>query len=342
MPNKHAINSAHPRGTMNSADTKGLTADPAPTEIVVNASFSFPQKNKSAPSADFNDLSQPTVVSTPVPTGPERSEPVQKATSLSTPLTQADRDANLFEVALPSGNFFYPPGARIYSGLVRGKQQAKFSRASQHNSLQLTVEAVNSCLSGEFNAMDLTVPDFFYLLYWLRLHSYTKSQFSHVSVCTNPEHLARVAKQEIPPDTLKTVSIINNTMLEETLFDPACLEDLDLSCIKGAGIELRPALVKDTVELTETYDSNSPDDADAIFLVDNYAAYIASVNGNSQMTLKERVAFVENLDPDVLSQIRSFAVAVTSYGVKELIRVRCKECGAEHVAELAVSAHNFF
>lgn len=325
---------------MNSADTKSLTADSDNSEIVVNASFSFPTKQK--PAADFKDLAQPVhepAAETLSETAPRTQNP---ATSLSTPLTQADRDANLFEVALPSGNFFYPAGTRVYAGLVRGKQQAKFSRASQHNSLQITVEAVNSCLSGEFNAMDLTVPDFFYLLYWLRLHSYTKSQFSHVSVCTNPAHLARVAKQELPPDSLKTVSIINSTMLEETLFDPSCLEDLDLSSIKEAGIELRPALVKDTVELTETYDANDPEDADAIFLVDNYAAYIASVNGNTAMTLKERVAFVEDLSPDILSQIRSFAVAVTSYGVKELIRVRCKECGAEHVAELAVSAHNFF
>jgi len=330
---------------MTSADTTSVTTADSPEPVLVTASFSFPPRSSSqqtqlpTTTVDMSELpdglpSTAAVVSKPT------NEPYTTGYRIATPLSPADKDANLFHLALPSNGYFYPPGTKVFGRLVRGKQQAKFTRAAAENSLALTVEAVNSCLEG-LNAADLTVLDFFYVMYWLRTLSYTKSQFTHISICTDPKHLQRVAKKELRPESLKTVTIVNNTTLEEDLFDPAALDALDLDLVTAAGITLKPPLVSDTLELADAYDARNPEDADAIELVDSYASCIDTVHGQ-RLSLKDRVAVVEELDPDVLGQIRAYAGAVTRYGIRELIRVRCKECGAEHQAELAVSAHSFF
>ncbi len=326
---------------MTSADITSVTGTESPDPVLVTASFSFPSRSKPDTVDTSALLPQETdpnseLIAAPMPA----SAPMRSGYKLATPLSPSDKDANLFKIDLPSGGFFYPPGIEVYARLVRGKQQAKFSRAAAERSTRLSVEAVTSCLEG-FNAKDLTVEDFNYVMYWLRTLSYTKTQFSHVSICTNPEHLKQVAAKAVPAETLKTVHIITNTNLEERDFDPSTLDQLDLSLVREAGIELRSVLMSDMLEVSELYDTRNPAHADAIELIDSYAGYIHSVNGEV-LSLQDRVAYVENLTPDVLGQIRAYAAAASNYGVRETINVRCKECGAEHAAEIAVSAHDFF
>lgn len=262
--------------------------------------------------------------------------PLSLPVARTSPLTPGDLNAELHRVDLPSDGAFYPP--QVYARLVRGREQAKFTRASKTRSLEVTVEAVTACLEG-VNALDLTMPDFFYLLYWLRLNSYTKSQFTHVSVCTNHDHLAKVARGELPPESLRTAHVISHTNIEETLLDRDKLGSLDVSVCGALGIGVYPPTMRTAVEL-EAFMGRDAVDQDDVTLIDEYASCIGTVNG-AELSLAERLELVKQLSADALCELRAAATLFGSYGVQETAKVRCKECGAEHVTAMSVSAHNF-
>ena len=264
-------------------------------------------------------------------------------------ITQADRDARFFSVNLPSRFYFYP-FKTLTASLITGVQQMKFEKAAREDSTQYAVEAVTSALGDGINAMDLTLPDFYYLMFWLRLASYTKFDFNHVAICRNPKHAQAVVDKKLPATSLKTIATVKSTMIEETQFVPFELsEDLIAS-----GLRMRPAIMADIVALSDGFIRDetgnlSPQAEEDVFLGD-YACYLDPVQTSPRwdtsgrgdpLSLRTRIDLVRSMPGDLLREIKQYTEQVSQYGAKEYIKVRCKGCGAEIRTEVRVSASDF-
>lgn len=275
------------------------------------------------------------------------------ARSIKEPLSDAERSADYISLALPS-NFLFYPFKRLSARLVTARHQAKFLNASKQGSLRLAVEAVTSCLGDGVSALDLTIPDFFYVLLWLRLASYTTFDMNQVVVCNNVKHLAAVAEGKKSPETLKTLHVVKQTNIEErTLTTMPVLPAI----LQASGLRVSVPRMRDTCDMDD-FLSDLPDGekeeashvaaiACMIDPVQYEARWTAGAAAEAQkvssMTFAERFKVADRLNADMSrALINDWDTAINgSYGVTESITVKCKECGADVRTEIRISALNF-
>lgn len=263
----------------------------------------------------------------------------------------SESSADYYSLSLPSRFSFYP-FKQLSCKIVNARAQGKFTRAAKENSMRTTVEAVSYLLGDGVSAFNLTLKDFYYVLYWLRLASYTRMDMTHVAQCSNPDHIDRVIDsqrkkedQKYPPEkwltqqSLRSVHIINNTTLSEKQFNKSDFDHLEFPTLKSMGIELKPCYMDDVVDYTEYLDFDKPE-AEELDDIANLACYVASVKGKF-LPYAARVDLVGDLTDDALTELESFEAAMNSYGVTESINVKCPGCGAEIKTELSISAHTF-
>lgn len=283
--------------------------------------------------------SQVQVAGTLAASVPQPAAPEPKAFVIATPLTDSDRSAEYLPVQLPSG-FLYYPFKHLSVKLVRGVQQAKLVRAAKEGSTRLTVEAITSLLGDGINAADLTVPDFFYVMYWLRLASYTAYPFNHVARCSNVKHLADVGEGKKPAASLQTIHQVTRTNLVETTLAayPAVPE-----LVVASGLRLKPHTMKDVIDIQDLPDAEDHAERE-------YLAEIASMLSPSQEgewllptgSFEERMELAGRLPADLTRAIlQEWSAACASYGVTESIVVKCQGCGAEIKTDVSISAPNF-
>lgn len=248
-------------------------------------------------------------------------------------------------IALPSGYAFYD-FKDLYIRPLKGRHMAKLSRAREEGSTLYTVEVVSAVLStpqGHTNlAFQLTVPDFYYVLYWLRLNSFTKTAFMHKTSCTNEEHIKAVAEGKLLQDTLKIGEIINRAAMKETLL--TSVPNKEAYALEFPGIGVRVCTMQDALEMTE--------DADFVSEEFRYAAEIAcyldvpdirtETGSSRKASLRERIAYVDEMSPDDIQTIKAYERAVTNYGIEETINVTCKHCGTKRIDPIVLDAHSFF
>lgn len=319
--------------------------NPQMVETVISTqTLPFPQVQRGAP------LSTPP---TPAPQIDTRSlevavDPAPKSTlqplSLTHELTPSERDAGVYALALPS-NFLFYQFKELYASMVTAKQQSRFTRAAREGSLRLTIDTVSTCLNG-VSAYDLTVPDFFYVMYWLRLASYTSFDFHHVSVCNNPEHLAAVQSGKKERDTLKTITTIKQTNLKETV-----LEKLPVvpQVVQDSGLQVQVQRMRDVADVEAYLESLPEDQREDQQMLALLACYIHPTQhnprwgaGEQPMTFAERVQIAETLPVDLVRALQNeWEEAANSYGVEESITVKCKDCGANVRTEIRIAAPDF-
>ena len=301
-------------------------------------------KRPPAPSAsvslieDADESAQPQP--SPVPTvqapqagGSPQVPPQKKSISES--------DPNFTGVELPSGFQFYP-FKELSLGTVKVKHQAKFARAAKERSTRLTVECVSSLLGDDVSAMDLTIPDFFWVLYWLRLNNFSKTAMTHRAVCSNPDHLHDVNTGVKTRESLITVDIINKSKIKETTLDTnkvsAFLKDTDLSEFTDLGFTLTAPRMRDTIEMEDKW-LGTPEFDDIEFMADA-ASCLTSTTGQP-VSLEDRINVVGELTPDALTVLTEFRELAQSYGVEESLTTRCKDCNAVIETEISITAFDF-
>lgn len=237
---------------------------------------------------------------------------------------------------LPSRYCFYD-FKDLYVKPFKGLHLGKLSRAREERSILHTVEAVSSVLSntnGDTHiAFKLTLPDFYFVLYWLRINSFTKSNFVHESYCTNEEHITQVTEGTLPRDTLKQASVINkSTMITNMLNE---MPNPEAFVLDYPGITLAPTNMQDAIELTE----------DPLFVNEEFryaAKQAVYIRGAEPMTLRQRISIVEDMSPDDILVIEAYDRATGEYGIVEQINVTCKTCGHSKVDKIHLDAHSFF
>lgn len=279
---------------------------------------------------------QPQVV-TPVEVSrdeiPAKRNTVPVRSNVTTPVS----DPEGISIDLPS-RFFYYSFKDLYVRPFRLSHLAKVAKAHETGSMQTLAEVVSSVLStpnGDTNiAFQLSMADFNAVLYWLRLNSFSKKQMRLTHQCTNPDHLSQVESGQKTPESLKVTTIYTNSDLRIRHLDEAPDPDKYSITVPGYDqkVKMRPETVSDVVQFLD-----HPDWEDPEF---QYKARVASVIG-LDAGLENRIALIDDLDPDQALLALEFADLVDTYGVDELVSTNCMECGASTAVKTAVDALNF-
>jgi hypothetical protein len=250
-------------------------------------------------------------------------------------------------LALPS-KFAYYRFKDLYAKPFKGKHLSKLSRAHAEGSLLQLVEVVSSVLSTTTPGMgplgfELTLPDFYFVLYWLKQNSYTKSNFIHKTQCNNTEHVKQVKEGKLAADTLQIAQIISKSQLTvnelNNLPDPQYFKFNE-----DVPFYLTPATMRTAIEFSESPKMNSAEREEFEYLAQlgsfvQHKDFLQSPQG--YWTLERRAEAMGEADGDEITLIKEFEKALEGYGVDEKINVTCKVCGASRETKVSLDAHSF-
>lgn len=243
-------------------------------------------------------------------------------------------------------------------------------RARISGNLRHLVRAVDNTLSRPVT--DLTVGDFWYLLYWHRLNSYKKSPFVIEWVCDAEDHLRKVAgadlhegEESLDPKTLRNLLTVNKSNLDTISIDRDAYNDLATQLYEEYGIQVQPQGIVDFVSATDEDEEiqhrrdaekkkreaaaaegdvgaflddqeQATEDDDRSFMY-RYAALLSTTHGE---TLSARSDFLSQQSPDLLVDLEAL-LEIVEHGVKESWTVTCKECGASKTIKQSLDALTF-
>lgn len=319
---------AHPTPATNQVD-------PA-LEVVSTSTFNFPssESRQKRPKVEVSVDSE------------ETTKPQTKVTVSTTPstsrLAKHDSDSGFYRLGLPSGHLFYDFQS-VSATSIRGRNQAKFSAAAKQKRTRLTVEAVTSLLGDGVDAASLTVSDFFFVMYWLRLNGAGTSQFRVKAGCYDPQHVLDVAQKRKPVESLYTVELVSKTNLKETELDKELVKTFfeehkgGIEELARLGFALTAPRMYDSIELEEKWDGKP--EFDEVEFLSELAGSIQSTE--KHMDLEQRLAVVGEFPMELLTLLQEWQLVVQSYGVEESIHLNCKECGAQIETEVSISASDF-
>lgn len=259
-------------------------------------------------------------------------------------------DATGMSVDLPS-NFAPYAFKDFYIGRIYGKHLSKFAQAAAEESYAPVIEALASfsysnsstgCFTYDSRGQQhevppaylLTMQDFMFVLYYLRLHNFTRSKFVHRAQCLDPNHNAAVQADKLKPESLLIETFVEKTNLRVTKLES--IPDPANYVLQQQGIYLKPPQMIDVLEVIDSKDIP----ADKSMLL-NMAPYIQRDDGQL-LSIAERISLLEELDLEDVETIRAYIAACDeSYGVDETINITCKECGTSRKDRLSLDVHSF-
>ena len=267
--------------------------------------------------------------------------------------------AQAISVDLPSRFVFYK-FKDLYVKPMRNMHRAKLAAAYQMQAVRPVVEVIDSLLStsdGQTGlAYQLTEPDFNYLMYWIRIHFFTTVPFTIKAKCTNPEHIKLVEEGKKHKSTLNIIQTINNLVPESKFLPEDYKPDFTKFMPSFNGVnnppeyfEIAPPSYNDIIELTE----------DDYFLIDHKdpqtgkvekipnTAYVYLVNAAAMlrvpgMSLRDRAKLIGEMDDVDYDKLVQASKSIPEYGVNEIVKLKCKECGAVRQVRARLDAHSFF
>ena len=268
----------------------------------------------------------PTVVELPPARGQQTAEQYQNEV-----VQQFNSEAGGVAVDLPSKFAFYD-FKELYVHPFRGKHLAKLARAAKEKNVRILAEVMSSVLSVPGTqigglAFRLTLPDWYWLLYFQRRNCYTKVSFVHKFRCNNPHHIQQALNGEVATETLVNRATIDTTTLEVKEYEPIEISE-ELQSL-GAHCPT----VGDFVLTVEDKRFGNDEEYD-------WAAQIACLI-RADLPWEQRVSMVDNLTSRQIEELKEFDKAVTSFGVEEKATVVCKECGASTGTTLSIDASSF-
>lgn len=286
---------------------------------------------------------------------------------------ESEKDLDFIDIGseLPSRLCFYP-----YNSLgiksFKTKHIIKIMEAMEMSSFEKIVDTVTAVLSDDVSARMLTIEDFFFVMYWLKLNSFKKSPMRVSFTCNNKDHLMRVFNKEVSEETLKNVTTLNSVgnlkveyMTEEKL-DKA--SEIITRMKENYGIDIFPPLVKDFISIqnfvskrgdleTEIYKVQASNFEGASDLVENLKEELAALDAKystrqfasmiileKDSTLEEKIEYLKNnedLDAEFFFELEEFESTIR-HGVIETATCSCKECNAKVEVPISIDALQFF
>lgn len=280
-------------------------------------------------------------------------------------------DERYQEVFLPSKFLPYSFKRIMIRQLTRGEIKAVI-RAKASGSHRHLIQAVDQTIDQD--VYDLTIGDFWYLMYWHRINSYKRTPFNVTWKCTHEPHIQRVNlaktdKGHLDEKTLENQLVINKSNLQEIVIDEAKYTDVAQRLLGEYGLRVTPQTVRDFIAILEAEEQDTlmqqakqqklgqvdvvEDDEKLMALLYEiqeevadvevrmygyrYAALLSTQHGE---TLEERDAFLDTLDPEIDIMLEEF-LSVAEHGVSELFKVTCGECSASKEVKSSLDALSF-
>jgi len=247
-------------------------------------------------------------------------------------------DTRRQSIALPSSFAFYD-FKTAFLRFLTPRDQFSLYRGQVNKTVRNTVEVVSACMHQD--AYKLTIGDFHYVLYELRIHSYTKAPMTVSWICTADQHLLDVEAKKKTPESVQQRSRLTSSDLVITQLTPERIEEaeaLRASILEEFKFHVRPTLVADWVTSVETLEEQPIEDRAVIEYMDGYATLLDDRHG----TLAERRELIVNAEsPDLLSDLDRYS-ELTDHGVSEFFNVKCKECGTTERVRHALDVPHFF
>lgn len=247
----------------------------------------------------------------------------------------ADTDSRYVSIGVPSNFMFYEYDTMSIRPFTL-EELKKISKSYIDQNLSHLVEAVNACIDR--SVYDMTIGDFWSLLYWERINSYKRYPYVVKGTCTDPAHLKDVKMKQLEAKTLELSDVLTSANL--TVRDIPEARSLEIESFvekfaDSTSVFLYPTTVSDLLELAE-----NPELASSISI--KYATHLNRAYGK---TLAERDAYLASSplskDLDSLTDIEDF-IALCDHGVNEVFSVKCTGCGKSTDIELSIDALSFF
>jgi hypothetical protein len=253
--------------------------------------------------------------------------------------TLADTDSSYFGIhpMLPTAMAFADCD-KLSVRPFRLKEKYKLGAARNSQQIRYVIEAVGACIDR--SVWSLPLMDFWYICYWLRTQSYSRTPFTVSWACEDREHFRRVALGEDNEKTLINQTVLSYSDIQVRPLDMPALRELAIS-LSEAGVFLHVPTVADFVERIEHAGEWDPEFA---FLVD-LAVFIRPDRHGK--TLAQRVEFLRALSDQpngeaIVGDLLDAKALLEKGGTKETINASCKSCGVHQEVSLEVDLLTFF
>jgi hypothetical protein len=254
-------------------------------------------------------------------------------------------DEEGISVSLPSRFHFYE-FKDLYIRPFKLKHIAKLEQAANEQRMLPLVEAVSTVIYTTHPnyptvAFDLTHEDFNFVLYWLRINSFTKSNFLHDDLCENEEHLNKVERGILAPETLIIKQIVTKSELKvhelENAPDTSVYQFSEDSALKNYCFNTPK--MRDFIDMTEHPILQDRTKFKDFLYMARRAIHIQSKEGYT--SVEDRIRLIENESPDLFMQLIEYEKILGGYGLEDLIKITCKECGHQRTTKLVLGVHSF-
>ena len=244
---------------------------------------------------------------------PEKLIPQEESSVAASNKNHNQKDSRFFSIgALPSGYAPYDFDELMIRPFSFVELKL-LSRAAQTKTDMNVVHAVNNCVSED--AFNLTVGDFYYVLFWLRVNSYPKTPWTVSWTCRN--------------------------VLEDEEEQRLCGAS-NISRISSSSVEILPL---EKTELPEGIDFPRAKHLDDIqdLLKDPDTRYLVKeiqwIAGDS---IPEKIRKLESSESLDLFEAAKQASDDLQHGIVETIQLKCKECGGLHSHKMTINPLTFF
>ena len=243
-------------------------------------------------------------------------------------------DMSELDSDLPSGGFFYTFEQKLRIRQLQIAEVEKLIVAATQESEYMVADVVGRCISWPVH--ELTLGDYFFILYWLRLNSYPKSPLIITwpcPACMSRAKLQRGLDYSYVFDERETVAFKRVSRIDND--GPTIIPILEQDIV-----DLPPEIdlprVSHWVDFHEWKKKTNPDEGR--ILSAKYAMYL---NGGSFMDRLNKLVSAKDLDLYELA--RAAAYKYGEHGPSERATVKCsaQECGAVYEVPLVVSPTRF-
>lgn len=302
-------------------------------ELFERTKFPFPKEKQEAIAAKKRVHEQPKADSRKPSVRVQPLDEVPQPAAARSEPTQVEKNPAYVDITLPS-NFYFYPFKSLAVRTFRANDQAKCVRAAKEGRFRHMVDAMSGTLQSDVSAYDLTLQDFYFVMYWHRMNSFNKSPYINRTICENEDHIAKVVAKELAEETLEISTILTKSTLKEIPLD---VEKIYVPEELSKKYNLGILRIKDMVALEEMEDE--PDFPDIEYLAD-MACYLAP-NTKQEESIKERIKIVAEMTVDETDEMQAYIKSVNDYGVTETVAVKCKGCGAEKETKVSIDALSF-
>lgn len=238
---------------------------------------------------------------------------------------------------LPSNFYPYPDRDKILARPFAITELKLIARAIETGDSDFITQALDNCI--DFPVTELTIVDYFYLYYWMRIQSYPNTP--HYMEWKCDEMLADADE----PDNKSSCDYENTTPLTQKELKVIYLDDLsfDYDQLDPRLDFPRVSLLQDLTLAQESKTAiQAGKNADAKFSLDDLVLVNAAKWIKAGTTLREKIEILER-EPDLeLYEIASKTNKAFEYGVYEYAMVKCGRCGAKRRYRVLLDAPRFF